>query len=845
LFTESLPPGGEILKHTGDGFLALLPTASDAVRLALRFQQAVGRELAAPQPLAVRIAIHVGEAAVLPMAGHSDIVGLPADIAARLIGLALPGQILLTSFAFNEARQFVGDGNGSTGHDHATSALRWVAHGPYLLKGIHDPVEVFEVGHDGHAPLAPPGNSDKARRIAADDQQPTLGWRPAIGLEIPNRPGWNLHKRLGEGGFGEVWLAHHPRSKQFRVFKFCFDPERLRSFKRELTLFRLLKDTLGERPDITRIYEVNLDEAPFYVESEYTDGGSLVEWAAAQGGITRIRMSQRVEIVRKVAEALAAAHSAGVLHKDVKPSNVLIHAGADGTVQPRLTDFGIGLLADPLVLRGRAITEAGFTAALTPSDTSRTGTRLYAAPETVAGQPFSPSGDVYALGLLLYQMIIGDLGAPLGHGWERRVRNLELRRIVAACVHLEPDRRTDARSVATALKRWQRPHAGAIPSLVAALVILGLTSALPFILPPSDSGRALPNSRLDNFIYDLWYKLRPAAPSSQPMVVAVVLDPHSMSRMQEKHGLVWPWPRSMWADFIRSCDSAGAAAIAFDIIYVERGVPWGRDLEFGSAIRESRAPVVLGSAPELKLTLSDVLLGDVTGGFDSATREYNAITPDGHPRLALAAVRAAAGRLTLLDRAHSAQPQRFLIDYDDLRSVPSIPVIDLIEARGNAAKLSASLKGKIVVVGATGIDLREQTPVGPLPSVLAHATVMQNILQGHFVRTAWPLPAQLIAALATVIALTYARSRPARWLDPILPPLLLLAFSAALFCLRAQALWLPVANGLIACAAAILVAPLGKWWTNRRLHLLGRARSSDLATPAFVAQPSAASQRME
>src|SRR5207248_1880755 len=130
-----------------------------------------------------------------------------------------------------------------------------------------------------------PADREDARRCVTADEEPTLGWRPAAGLPIPGRTGWTLQRKLGEGGFGEVWLGRHRALAQRRVFKFCFDAERLRSFKREITLFRLLKDALGERHDIARLHDVKLDEPPFFLESEYTEGGDLSEWLQKKGGV--------------------------------------------------------------------------------------------------------------------------------------------------------------------------------------------------------------------------------------------------------------------------------------------------------------------------------------------------------------------------------------------------------------------------------------------------------------------------------------------------------------------------------------------------------------------------------
>src|SRR5262245_59299906 len=83
---------GEILKHTGDGFFASFATASDAVRAALCFQAAL-RKQRWDHPIAARVGIHVGEVAVMEMAGRPDVVGVAADVAARVMSAAAGGQI--------------------------------------------------------------------------------------------------------------------------------------------------------------------------------------------------------------------------------------------------------------------------------------------------------------------------------------------------------------------------------------------------------------------------------------------------------------------------------------------------------------------------------------------------------------------------------------------------------------------------------------------------------------------------------------------------------------------------------------------------------------------------------
>lgn len=439
--------GARIIKATGDGYFAEFPTASTAVRFALVFQSRMGLEPWGEHRLETRVGIHAGEVALLDVAGRADVTGLTADLAARIMSLASGGQILMTAQAFNDARQFV---SSSPEELAGTPPIRWVAHGRYVFKGNDEPLEVFEVGIEGFSPLAAPPDSEKARRAINVGEEPTLGWRPARGLEVPGRAGWLLERKLGEGGFGEVWLARRRNLGQERVFKFCFDADRLRSFKREVALFRLLREALGDRDDIARLYEVKLDEPPFHLESEFTPGGSLLDWAERNGGVAKLPPEDRLGLVAAVADAVAAAHSVGVLHKDLKPSNILVDE-RDGGLHPKLADFGIGAVVDRSLLKARNITAE--TATEGDDAMSRTGTRMYAPPESLEGKPFTTQGDVFALGVVLYQMAVGDLSRPLAPGWERDVPDELLRADIAACVDRDLDRRlSGARDLADRLR---------------------------------------------------------------------------------------------------------------------------------------------------------------------------------------------------------------------------------------------------------------------------------------------------------------------------------------------------------------------------------------------------------
>jgi WD40 repeat protein/serine/threonine protein kinase/class 3 adenylate cyclase len=432
-------PESEEIETAGDSFLLAFSKPSDAVRFALLTQAAL-RAFSAESRLSVqeRIGIHLGEVVITE--GETDgkakdLYGIQLATAARVMSLAEGGQILLTRGAFDSARQVL------KGEDlRGVGPLSWASHGPYLLKGVDEPVEVCEVGEAGERSAEAPKTSEKAQRQVRPDEEPVLGWRPAVGQQVPNTQ-WMLQEKLGEGGFGEVWRARHQKMKEDRVFKFCFRADLVRTLKRELTLYRLLKEHVGEHPNIVRLFEVCLEESPYFLEEEFVAGRDLKTWCEAQGGLDRVPLGIRLEMVAQAADGLQAAHDAGIIHRDVKPGNILV-SGDVSSGEPmvvKVTDFGIGQVISAGYLAG--VTIAGFTQTMLSSTGSGTGTVMYLAPEIIAGQPASTRSDIYSLGVMLYQLVGGDLKRPLTPDWMEEISDPLLREDLRQCVAGRPEDR--------------------------------------------------------------------------------------------------------------------------------------------------------------------------------------------------------------------------------------------------------------------------------------------------------------------------------------------------------------------------------------------------------------------
>lgn len=175
------------------------------------------------------------------------------------------------------------------------------------------------------------------------------------GLPVPRRENFMLERRLGLSPRHEVWLARHAKTQERRVYKFSADGDGLVALKREATLSRVLRENLGNRDDFVRILDWNFGEPPFFLESEY-GGESLLGWAAEH--LVDASLGERLALCSQAAEAVAAAHGVGVLHKDLKPANLLISQEPNG-LRVRITDFGSARLLEPERLAALASRSSG------------------------------------------------------------------------------------------------------------------------------------------------------------------------------------------------------------------------------------------------------------------------------------------------------------------------------------------------------------------------------------------------------------------------------------------------------------------------------------------------------
>ncbi|MGH8880194.1 MAG: serine/threonine-protein kinase, partial [Stackebrandtia sp.] len=201
---------------------------------------------------------------------------------------------------------------------------------------------------------------------------------------------YRLDERIATGGMGDVWKATDEvlgREVAAKVLlpSLLNEPGFIERFRGEARVVATLT-----HPNIVRVYDYG--ESPMegggqiaYLVMEFISGESLTARLQREG---RLSAEEALPIVAQAGEALSAAHRAGVIHRDVKPGNLLLQA--NGTVM--LTDFGIARSA----LTG-GLTQAG----------SVLGTAAYISPEQASGQPVTGQSDVYSLGIVAYQCLAG------------------------------------------------------------------------------------------------------------------------------------------------------------------------------------------------------------------------------------------------------------------------------------------------------------------------------------------------------------------------------------------------------------------------------------------------------
>jgi hypothetical protein len=333
-------------------------------------------------------------------------------------------------------------------------------------------------GHPVDAAALPTMTPPPGARVprAGAGSEPFDHGRFAPGTMLGDR--YRIVARLGMGGMGEVFRADDLKVGQPVALKFLpesveHDPERLEKFMAEVRTARQIS-----HPNVCRVYDVGDMDGRRFLTMEYVDGEDL---RGLLRRIGRLPEDKGLEIARQICAGLAAIHDRGVLHRDLKPANIML----DGRGRVRLTDFGVAT----------AVESAG-------TDGEIAGTPAYMAPEQIAGRPLSTATDLYALGLVLFELFTGERPhrgneaavrdarrtpksavGPATTGTGTRLDPI-IQRVIDRCLDRDPARRPQSAIVVAAALPGGDPLAAALaagetpsPQMVAAA---GETGGLSF-----------------------------------------------------------------------------------------------------------------------------------------------------------------------------------------------------------------------------------------------------------------------------------------------------------------------------------------------------------------------------
>lgn len=267
---------------------------------------------------------------------------------------------------------------------------------------------------------------------------------------------YEVRRALGHGAMAVVDLAHDSQLGREVALKrlaenLARDPERRRRFLREARLAARLA-----HPNVVRVYDVGEDDGRPFIAMEYVDGETLAELVARRGALPP---GEAAALGIQAARALAAAHAAGLVHRDVKPQNLLL--ARDGTL--KLGDFGVAYGFD-----GTRLTLVGTVL----------GTAAYLAPEQARGEQVTAAADIYGLGAVLYELLTARPSRTvssldeLGGREPFRIADLrsrapnvppELASVVMRCLAFAPEERPASAAALARELAAAAPHAQTLP----------------------------------------------------------------------------------------------------------------------------------------------------------------------------------------------------------------------------------------------------------------------------------------------------------------------------------------------------------------------------------------------
>lgn len=396
---------GRLVKEIGDGMLAWFSTASEAVQCAVNLQTRVRSH-----DYQLRVGVHMGEVVL----SDDDVFGNTVNIASRVEGVANPGAV----FATEEVVEAIGD----------TGGLDFVFLGEKSLKNVEPQMRIFGLNH--------PQLAKPELKIFLEE---------SIEQDVKQ---YHLIEKIAAGGMGVIYKAldlklQRPVALKFLSLQLNQDEQAQERFLEEARAAAALP-----HPNICTIYEIDeTEEGRYFIAMELIEGPTLKEHLQQKGALP---LKKAIKLAVQLAEGLAHAHRAGVVHRDIKSANIKITSGE----KIKILDFGLAFSGNVKKFKMG----------------SRVGTIAYMAPEQTRGENTDFRSDIWSFGVVLYEMLSGRL--PFGSEYDLNLIHAILKEqpaplssevppalinLIDWCLEKDPEFRLQtADDLSTALRRLQR-----------------------------------------------------------------------------------------------------------------------------------------------------------------------------------------------------------------------------------------------------------------------------------------------------------------------------------------------------------------------------------------------------
>ena len=374
--------GGRVIKTIGDSVMAVFDEPAAAVRAACEVQRRLyQRNQGLPQRERHQLRIGINYGPVF--SAGDDVFGDAVNVAARICKHTGAAQILISHSVWESLK------------NESDLPTNWI--GKLTFEGKSEKQDIFEVfwiDRDTYTRLRErlmgetPAKSDTPVEPKIEPQEVLAPLPAPSAAPLQESPAlqsrFEILSELGRGGMGIVYKARDRETGEVVAIKIlrpelAADPAAMERFKKELRLARKIT-----HKNVCRIYDFHRTENMACISMEFVEGESLRRTLSRSGTLS---VSNGIAIARQICAGLSEAHAQEIVHRDLKPENIML----DEAGNVKVMDFGIARLAG----------------SSTQSTAMAMGTPAYMAPEQVESRPITASTDIYALGLILYEMFTG------------------------------------------------------------------------------------------------------------------------------------------------------------------------------------------------------------------------------------------------------------------------------------------------------------------------------------------------------------------------------------------------------------------------------------------------------